>query len=73
LLQTASLLLNKESAFFLSQSFAYDPETEDEMDQACHDLGLKRTILLDSSDKGNQHYQKQISGFLKIQVFEWSQ
>jgi predicted nicotinamide N-methyase len=47
--------------FLLAQSFAYDDETEREIDKACHDLCLTRTILYDERE------EMRIQEFVKVQ------
>jgi predicted nicotinamide N-methyase len=57
LLSTAAHLLANDGRFLLSQSFAYDDKTEQEIDQACETLHLKRKIILDQ-EEGEQRIQE---------------
>lgn len=66
LLLTASCLMksnsknNNDSKFLLSQSFSYDDDTEKEIDNACVQLGLLRSIIicnLDDDEDGGVRIQ----------------
>uniref|UniRef100_A0A7S2YFJ5 Calmodulin-lysine N-methyltransferase n=1 Tax=Entomoneis paludosa TaxID=265537 RepID=A0A7S2YFJ5_9STRA len=50
LLRTVQALLGGNGRFLLAQSFAFDQETEVEMDRCCEEMGLKRTIVLDEQE-----------------------
>jgi len=59
LLQTSAQLISKTGRFLLSQSFAYDKDTEGEIDRVCSELELKRTILQDDdTDDGVRRIQE---------------
>lgn len=53
LFTSAALLMSKTSAavFLMTQSFAYEDETEEEIDRMCKKLSLKREILRDDLGK----------------------
>lgn len=75
LLECAARLLAKNTeqndappVFFLSQSFAYEPATEDEIDRVCAKLGLARTILVEDAKKD----QSAGAAFSRIQAFQFA-
>jgi len=68
LLVTVSLLLFNKKATgecILSQSFAYDIETELEIDAVCAEIGLERVVVVDSLKKSSKNG-------VKIQKIRWN-
>lgn len=65
LLKTVSILLKRgdSSKFLLSQSFAFDDETEATIHHTCDKLGLQRAILLDTLKRKEEG--------IRIQTFQW--
>lgn len=57
LLQTAKALLATDGVFLLSQSFAYDTETEAKLGESCQALGLVRKVVLEK-DEGKTRIQE---------------
>jgi predicted nicotinamide N-methyase len=47
------MTLGQHSVFILTQSFAYEEETEGEIDRVCEELGLLRSLISDDG-KGNR-------------------
>ena len=55
---------NHSSRFVLSQSFAFDERTEQEINDCCHDLGLTRSVLLEQPQRQqhNGHDEESLPG-----------
>lgn len=63
LFQTVSVFMTPGGTFLLSQSFAFDSETEQAIHNVCHKLLLQRSILSDTLADGNEG--------CRIQQFTW--
>lgn len=63
LLETASILLDQNctSKFFLSQSFAFDDDIENEMAEICATLGFTATVLVNTLDRDGGSKIQQVS------------
>lgn len=65
LFETASTLLLPGGTFWLSQSFPFDDESEQEIDAMCERFGWTRTIVTDTLQEAGREDSVRIQKFLK--------